>query len=129
LADCYNDDNDNGDDNDTNDNDHNWLLIEKNNKDTHNTHTLTHACTHNPRLRLPALLQMAKEVVSGPCWPWVVQEKGLRRKFKSPKARAALSFQSLYLGLTPFNAPQVFNLLQVRVLSFLFFNLLAHVSS
>jgi len=61
--------------------------------------------------RFKALWQMLGEVVSGN-WPLEIQEKLLRKRFKSPKSRAALSFQSLYVGLSPFEAPSVFGLLQ-----------------
>jgi phytoene desaturase len=64
------------------------------------------------RLRLPALVQMLREALFGGAFPLEPQEWQLRRRFKSPKARAALSFQSLYVGLTPFAAPGVFSLLQ-----------------
>ena len=67
--------------------------------------------------RWPALLQMARTVLSGN-WPLRPQEATLRDRFASPKARAALSFQSLYVGLTPFAAPSVFGLLQVGTLLF-----------
>jgi phytoene desaturase (3,4-didehydrolycopene-forming) len=63
------------------------------------------------KFKLKALLQMLGEVLSG-SWPLDVQEKLLRKRFKSPKSRAALSFQSLYVGLTPFEAPAIFGLLQ-----------------
>ncbi|CAM9453195.1 unnamed protein product, partial [Hapterophycus canaliculatus] len=36
----------------------------------------------------------------------------LSRRFKSEKMRALLSFQDLYVGLSPYNAPAVFSLLQ-----------------
>lgn len=61
--------------------------------------------------RLSALVQMLGEVLSG-SWPLDPQEKQLRKRFQSPQSRAALSFQSLYVGLTPFDAPAVFGLLQ-----------------
>ncbi|CBJ25802.1 conserved unknown protein [Ectocarpus siliculosus] len=36
----------------------------------------------------------------------------LSRRFDNPKMRALLSFQDLYVGLSPYNAPAVFSLLQ-----------------
>eukprot|EP00904_Undaria_pinnatifida_P006680 jgi/Undpi1/3141/HiC_scaffold_15.g06515.m1 len=36
----------------------------------------------------------------------------LKRRFDSPKMRALLSFQDLYVGLSPYTAPAVFSLLQ-----------------
>ncbi|CAM9896207.1 unnamed protein product [Ascophyllum nodosum] len=38
--------------------------------------------------------------------------KQLCRRFQNPKMRALLSFQDLYVGLSPYNAPAVFSLLQ-----------------
>ena len=64
------------------------------------------------RPRVPALLQMLGECLLGGAFPLEPQERQLRRRFRSPRSRAALSFQSLYVGLTPYAAPGVFSLLQ-----------------
>uniref|UniRef100_A0A7S2R9P3 Amine oxidase domain-containing protein n=1 Tax=Rhizochromulina marina TaxID=1034831 RepID=A0A7S2R9P3_9STRA len=64
------------------------------------------------QLRLPALLQMAQEALFGGAFPLESQDSQICRRFSSTLARAALTFQSLYVGLTPFEAPSVFNLLQ-----------------
>ncbi|KAG5184744.1 hypothetical protein JKP88DRAFT_314038 [Tribonema minus] len=44
--------------------------------------------------------------------PFEAHHKQLQRRFKSPKLQAMLSFQDLYVGLTPYSAPAVFSLLQ-----------------
>lgn len=46
-----------------------------------------------------------------PCLPWCVRL--LSSLFGSVRLRALLSFQDLYVGLTPYQAPAVFSLLQV----------------
>eukprot|EP00635_Sarcinochrysidales_sp_CCMP3193_P014108 CAMPEP_0118897366 /NCGR_PEP_ID=MMETSP1166-20130328/4793_1 /TAXON_ID=1104430 /ORGANISM="Chrysoreinhardia sp, Strain CCMP3193" /LENGTH=566 /DNA_ID=CAMNT_0006836435 /DNA_START=75 /DNA_END=1772 /DNA_ORIENTATION=+ len=44
-------------------------------------------------------------------WPLESHDAHLRRFFRSPKLRALLSFNDLYVGLTPTDAPAVFSLL------------------
>ncbi len=58
---------------------------------------------------LPAFLQNAL----GPGWPLQGHHSLLANLFNSRKLQAALSFQDLYVGLSPYDAPAVFSLLQV----------------
>lgn len=55
----------------------------------------------NPRLlRLLTLLR-----------PWLSLDGELKRYFRDPRIRLALSFQSKYLGMSPFNCPSLFSIL------------------
>jgi len=45
-------------------------------------------------------------------WPLASHHRQLEGLFDSKKLQAALSFQDLYVGLTPYEAPAVFSLLQ-----------------
>jgi phytoene desaturase (3,4-didehydrolycopene-forming) len=45
-------------------------------------------------------------------FPLLPHNNMLERYFSSPKVRAAMSFQNLYVGLSPYNAPAIFSLLQ-----------------
>jgi len=43
--------------------------------------------------------------------PWRSVESELRRHFSDPRVRLAFSFQSKYLGMSPFNCPSLFSIL------------------
>ncbi len=43
--------------------------------------------------------------------PWRSVESELRRHFTDPRTRLAFSFQSKYLGMSPFNCPSLFSIL------------------
>jgi phytoene desaturase len=43
--------------------------------------------------------------------PWLSLDGELRRHFRDPRVRLALSFQSKYLGMSPFNCPSLFSIL------------------
>lgn len=43
--------------------------------------------------------------------PWRSVESELRRYFSDPRIRLAFSFQSKYLGMSPFNCPSLFSIL------------------
>ncbi|OWK40577.1 phytoene desaturase family protein [Fimbriiglobus ruber] len=43
--------------------------------------------------------------------PWKSVESELRRYFSDPRVRLAFSFQSKYLGMSPFNCPSLFTIL------------------
>ncbi|MEO0965693.1 MAG: phytoene desaturase family protein [Planctomycetota bacterium] len=51
-------------------------------------------------------------IQSGP-WvrPWASVDSDLRRFFKHPRVRLAFSFQSKYLGMSPFKCPSLFTIL------------------
>ncbi|MEM0915338.1 MAG: phytoene desaturase family protein [Planctomycetota bacterium] len=51
-------------------------------------------------------------IKSGP-WvrPWASVDSDLRRWFKDPRVRLAFSFQSKYLGMSPFKCPSLFTIL------------------
>jgi phytoene desaturase len=61
--------------------------------------------SHLDVLRLPLreLAQLAR--------PWSSVDQDLRRFFADPKIRLALSFQSKYLGMSPFKCPSLFTIL------------------
>jgi phytoene desaturase len=61
--------------------------------------------SHLDLLRLPLreLLPLAR--------PWSSVDKDLRRFFEDPKTRLAMSFQSKYLGMSPFKCPSLFTIL------------------
>jgi len=50
-------------------------------------------------------------------WPLQSHAASLQQYFKSPKLQALFSFQDLYVGLSPYNAPAVFSLLTAIELS------------
>ena len=43
--------------------------------------------------------------------PWLTVDRDLKRWFKDPKVRLAFSFQSKYLGMSPFKCPSLFTIL------------------
>jgi phytoene desaturase len=43
--------------------------------------------------------------------PWASVERDLRRHFSDPRVRLAFSFQSKYLGMSPFQCPSLFTIL------------------
>src|SRR5512135_626906 len=43
--------------------------------------------------------------------PWLSLDGELARHFRDPRVRLALSFQSKYLGMSPFNCPSLFSIL------------------
>jgi phytoene desaturase len=43
--------------------------------------------------------------------PWLSLEGELRRYFRDPRIRLAMTFQSKYLGMSPFNCPSLFSIL------------------
>jgi len=43
--------------------------------------------------------------------PWASVDRDLRRHFQDPRVRLAFSFQSKYLGMSPFNCPSLFTIL------------------
>ena len=53
-----------------------------------------------PMLRLLPLLR-----------PWLSLDRELARYFRDPRIRLAFSFQSKYLGMSPFNCPSLFSIL------------------
>jgi phytoene desaturase len=61
--------------------------------------------SHLDLLRLPLrkVLPMAR--------PWSSVDADLRRYFSDPRVRLALSFQSKYLGMSPFKCPSLFTIL------------------
>ena len=50
-------------------------------------------------------------------FPLLSHERMLKRYFRTPKMRAMMSFQDLYVGLSPYEAPAIFSLLQALELS------------
>ncbi|CAM9322137.1 unnamed protein product [Discosporangium mesarthrocarpum] len=63
------------------------------------------------RLDMSRLPEFAWKALSG-SFPLENHHAQLSRKFSTPKMRALLSFQDLYVGLSPYNAPAIFSLLQ-----------------
>ncbi|OJW24618.1 MAG: hypothetical protein BGO49_06125 [Planctomycetales bacterium 71-10] len=43
--------------------------------------------------------------------PWLSLDGELRRYFRDPRVRLAMTFQSKYLGMSPFNCPSLFSIL------------------
>ena len=43
--------------------------------------------------------------------PWASVDGDLKRYFKDPRTRLAFSFQSKYLGMSPFKCPSLFTIL------------------
>ena len=43
--------------------------------------------------------------------PWKSLDRELARYFRDPRIRLAFSFQSKYLGMSPFNCPSLFSIL------------------
>ena len=43
--------------------------------------------------------------------PWLSLDRELARYFRDPRIRLAFSFQSKYLGMSPFNCPSLFSIL------------------
>ena len=43
--------------------------------------------------------------------PWLSLDGELRRYFEDPRIRLAMTFQSKYLGMSPFNFPSLFSIL------------------
>ena len=43
--------------------------------------------------------------------PWLSLDGELRRYFRDPRIRLAMTFQSKYLGMSPFNCPSLFSIL------------------
>ena len=43
--------------------------------------------------------------------PWLSLDGELRRYFDDPRIRLAMTFQSKYLGMSPFNCPSLFSIL------------------
>ncbi|KAJ1413936.1 hypothetical protein B484DRAFT_435080, partial [Ochromonadaceae sp. CCMP2298] len=62
------------------------------------------------RYQLKGLLQFLQSCLV--CFPLLSHSAMLSGLFKSPKLQAMLSFQDLYVGLSPYEAPAVFSLLQ-----------------
>lgn len=63
------------------------------------------------RLELSGLPRFMGNLIKA--WPLQSHYGLLQQWFKTEKMRALLAFQDLYVGLSPFDAPAVFSLLQV----------------
>ena len=62
-----------------------------------------------PRLARPALAAPAQAPAL--LRPWLSLDRELRRYFRDPRVRLALTFQSKYLGMSPFKCPSLFSIL------------------
>lgn len=64
-----------------------------------------------PFLRLRDMMSPALTKMLPLLRPWLSLDGELKRYFKDPRVRLAMTFQSKYLGMSPFNCPSLFSIL------------------
>ncbi len=68
-------------------------------------------CLESPFLRWRDLLSPQLLKMLPLLRPWLSLDGELRRYFQDPRVRLAMTFQSKYLGMSPFNCPSLFSIL------------------